>query len=121
MSGQKRQLSQLTAAATRKGASKLQYYVRQVWGPGLVAPALGSRAPALLKGRGGGGGGSSRRRWRSCALAPIGVPRRRAGGSASLREARICPHCQLGVEDAVHIICDCPLYATPSAGAREPL
>ena len=26
------------------------------------------------------------------------------------REARICPHCQLGVEDPTHMILDCPLY-----------
>ena len=46
-SGQERQLAQLTAAATREGASKLQHYVRQVWGPCLVPPALGRRQPYL--------------------------------------------------------------------------
>ena len=46
-SGQERQLEQLTAAATRAVATKLQHYVLQVWNPGLVAPALGRRQPYL--------------------------------------------------------------------------
>jgi hypothetical protein len=36
-------MAQLTAAATRQGPSKMHCYVRQVWGPGLVRPALGRR------------------------------------------------------------------------------
>jgi hypothetical protein len=63
-SGQERQLTQLTAAATRQGASKLQG-----WGSGLVTmPRHGSRHSApctgqlcggrCLGGRGGGGHGS---------------------------------------------------------------
>ena len=106
-SGQERQLAQLTAAATREGASKLQHYVRQVWGPGLVAPALGRRQPYLE---------AVRRRQQREAL-----PQLRTGShwgaeetgrwERQPREARICPHCQLGVEDATHMIFDCPLYA----------
>ena len=97
-SGQERQLAQLTAAATREGASKLQHYVRQVWGPGLVPPALGRRQPYLE---------AVRRRQQREAL-----PQLRTGShwgaeetgrwERQPREARICPHCQLGVEDATH-------------------
>jgi hypothetical protein len=44
-SGQERRLSQLTAAATREDASKLQYNARQVWGPGLVPPHWAGASP----------------------------------------------------------------------------
>ncbi len=32
-------------------------------------------------------------------------------GRREPREARICPHCRQGVEDAAHMVYDCPLYA----------
>lgn len=45
--GQERQLTQLLAAAAVEGASKLQYYVRQVGGLGLVPAAMGRRQAYL--------------------------------------------------------------------------
>ena len=105
-SGQERQLAQLTAAATREGASKLQHYVRQVWGPGLVPPALGRRQPYLE---------AVRRRQQREALAQLRTGSHWGAEETGRwerqpREARTCPHCQLGVEDATHMIFDCPLY-----------
>ena len=80
--------------------------MRQVWGPGLVPPALGRRHPYL----------EAVRRRQQEALAQLRTGSHWGAEETGRwehqpREARICPHCQLGVEDATHMIFDCPLYA----------
>ena len=100
------QLRQLTAAAERDGASRLQHYVAGVRG-NLVAPGSlwePRRYLAQVRRRedrealaqlltGSHWGAEETGRWQ-------GVP----------REERICPHCQGGVEDVPHILFFCPLY-----------
>ena len=79
-SGQERQLSQLTAAATREGASKstCSTMCGRCGAPDWCLPHWAGATPTWRR-----CGGGSRRRWRSCAPAPIGVLRKRAGGSTS--------------------------------------
>ena len=106
-SGQERQLQQLRAAADREGASKLRHYVQQVRGLSLMPPALGQRQPYLE---------AVRRRQQREALAQLRTGSHWGAEETGRwqrqpREARLCPHCQLGVEDATHMIFDCPLYA----------
>jgi hypothetical protein len=103
MSGQQRQLLQLTAAATREE----QFVVPCTARPGAFRTG---QAPALYE------SGAARRRQQREAMAQL-----RTGSHSGAeetgrwehqpREARICPHCQMGVEDATCMIFECPLYA----------
>ena len=109
--GQERQLTQLLAAAAVEGASKLQYYVRQVGGLGLVPAAMGRRQAYLEDAR-----LRLRQRWEALAQLRTGSHWLAEETGRWLRppqprEARICPHCRQGVEDAAHMVYDCPLYA----------
>ena len=75
--------------------------------PGLVPPHWAGASPTWRR----CGNGSSRKHWRSCALAPIWGAEETGRWEHQPREARICPHCQLGVEDAAHMPAfDCRLY-----------
>jgi hypothetical protein len=76
-------------------------------GPGPSAPALGRRQPYLE---------AVRLRQQREALAQLRTAshwgaEERGRWERQPRKARICPHCQLGVEDATHMIFDCSLYA----------
>lgn len=108
--GLERHLEQLSAAATRQGATKTAHYVQRVWGGTLDASTYGRAAYV----------DAVRERARRQALAQL-----RTGShwgaeetgrwERTAREQRICPHCRTGVEDVEHMLFVCPLYATVRA------
>ena len=113
--GLEHHLAQLEKAATREGASRLQYYVQRVHGGDVGGPEEYGRAPYL---------DVVRERARREALAQLRTGSHWGAEETGRweripREQRICPHCVDGVEDVAHMLFDCPLYAPLRAQYSE--
>ena len=105
----KHHLGGVAAAARREGATKTQHYLQQVWDGKLEAATYG---PAqYLR--------AVRQRSQREALAQLRTGSHwlaeetgRRTNPSTPREQRTCPHCSGGaVEDAAHMVFDCPSYA----------